>query len=370
MFLVGALAVYVRPELGMSATQVGAVVSVFFGSSAVVSVPGGRVGDRLGASWTMLVAAGGSAVSLLGIAAFARSWSSLLGFAVVGGIANGFTQPAANRALVRGVPPAHQGAAFGAKQAAIPLATLAGGAAVPLVGERLGWRWAFIMAAMLVVPLAALLQRRIRVAPPRPPGGRARVPVSIPPLLLLSVACGVAAAPANAMGTFLVESLVDRGWSAGGAGVIMVVGSATGIVARVAAGWQADRREGRPLVVVAALIGTGAIGVFLVGLSTAPVPVVAGAGLAFGAGWGWTGLLNFAVSRLHPQAASAATGITHAGQQAGAVVGPLAFGMIVDTVGFPAAWLAAAWTLVAAAALIMASRVPLLRAVDVQTHVD
>ncbi|MEJ3652348.1 hypothetical protein WEH80_05010 [Actinomycetes bacterium KLBMP 9759] len=56
-------------------------------------------------------------------------------------------------------------------------------------------------------------------------------------------------------------------------------------------------------------------------------PVV-GTILAFGPGWVWPGLLQFAVVRPNPSAPAAATSIVQVGVYAGGFLGPVDFGFI------------------------------------------
>ena len=72
--------------------------------------------------------------------------------------------------------------------------------------------------------------------------------------------------------------------------------------------------------------------------------------VAFGSGWAWPGLFNLAIVRLNPAAPAAATGITQTGVYVGALSGPIAFGVIVDQVGYGWAWTVAAICSVGAAA--------------------
>lgn len=361
MFLLGALAVFVRDDLGFGEFELGLAVAAFALTSALASVPGGRWSEWLGTARAMRVAATGSAACLLGVALLAREWTHLLVLLIVGGLANGIAAPATNGAVSRLVPEHRQGLAFGAKQAAIPTAILLGGAAVPLLALTVGWRWAFAAAATGAVAVWVLVQPvggrplRERGAPVRAGDTAARV------LVLLALAAGVGGMGVNAMGVFYVESAAASGLPAGVAGALFAAGGVTGIASRVLWGWQADRRGHRHLPVVAALMGTGSAGVALLALAPAAWALLLGTLLAFGAGWGWPGLFNYAVVRHNRNAPSAATGITQAGVFVGACVGPPVFGAIVEAAGYPTAWLAAAATLLAATAPLLAARHLLIR---------
>ena len=101
-------------------------------------------------------------------------------------------QLASNLTLSRSVPAHRLGLSFGVKQAAIPLATLLAGAAVPAVALTVGWRWAYVIASGLAV-LALLGAPRggEYVRAPQADGTLVKLPVGeadelMPSLLTLS----------------------------------------------------------------------------------------------------------------------------------------------------------------------------------------
>jgi predicted MFS family arabinose efflux permease len=145
---------------------------------------------------------------------------------------------------------------------------------------------------------------------------------------------------------------VARGIAPGPAGLSLTLGSAVCCAARVAGGWQADRRPGKQVGVIAALLASGAVGLALIAVP-GTVALVAGVVLGFGLGWSWPGLMNFAVVRLHPQAPAAATSITQTGVYAGGCVGPLALGAVATAASYQTMWIVAAVAMVGAAVLML-----------------
>jgi predicted MFS family arabinose efflux permease len=145
---------------------------------------------------------------------------------------------------------------------------------------------------------------------------------------------------------------VVRGISPGPAGLALTLGGAVCAAARVTGGWQADLRPGRQVGVIAALLVAGAAGLALLALPGTPALVV-GVLLAFGLGWAWPGLMNFAVVRLHPQAPAAATSITQTGVYAGGCLGPLTLGATAAAAGYPVMWTAAAVSMLSAAGFML-----------------
>ena len=349
VFLVGGLAVQIGDELGFSPAGLGLAVSAYFGASALASVPAGVLVERYGSTRVSRFGIALAAASLLGVAVAARSLWSLVAILTLGAAANALGQLASNSSLARHVPTRRQGLSFGVKQAAIPVSTLLAGIAVPAIALTAGWRWAFVLAAVLALAVIPLVpsesdeHRRTRG------NGGDRATAA---LVVLGVAATLAGGAANALGTFLVDSAVVRGISPGPAGLALTLGGAVCAAARVAGGWQADLRPGRQVGVIAGLLAAGAAGLALLALPGTPA-LVAGVVLAFGLGWAWPGLMNFAVVRLHPQAPAAATSITQTGVYAGGCLGPLTLGATAAAAGYPVMWTVAAVAMVSAAGFML-----------------
>ena len=366
-FLTGGMAVQVREELGFGSAALGLAVALFFVSASVASVVMGRVVERIGAHRGMRLAVAVSAASLLGVALFAGSWTGLVIFLVLGGLANALAHPATHLSLAREIPPGRQGYSFGVKQAAIPAATLLAGLAVPTIALTFGWRWAFAggAALALAVALAVPAEGAGGVAGGVAGGAkqdsrRRSGDAPTGPLVLLAVGIGLGSAAATPLGAFLVESSVEAGVRVGAAGLLLALGSATGIAVRVLFGRLADGMRGGRLRLVAGMLGAGIFGFVLLATGTEAL-ILPGVLLAFGAGWGWPGLFNFAVVKTSPAAPAAATGVTQTGASGGAAVGPLVFGVVVEAAGYGAAWLLSGVLALAAVVAILAGRRMVLR---------
>jgi MFS family permease len=356
VFLVGGLAVQMGAELAFSPAGLGLAVSIYFGASALTSVPAGALVERLGAPAAARAGIALAAACLVAIAAGARTYPTLVVLLAAGAAANSLGQLAANTALAQ-VGARRQGLSFGIKQAAIPAAMLLAGVSVPALGLTLGWRWAFVLAGLAAVTAWPLVAPA--AAPPRrrpTPRERQHGDTATAALVVIAAAVALAAGAAGALGIFLVDSAVDRGIAPGLAGLTLTLGSVACIAGRVGAGWLADRRQAHGdvmLVVVQLMIG--AIGLAL--LATAhTAALVVGVLLGFGFGWAFPGLVNFAVVQLHPGTPAAATAITQTGVYTGGCLGPLVFGASAATAGYPATWCGAALVLLVAAALMLVAR--------------
>ena len=355
VFLLSSQSVFVRSDLGFDEQRFGLAVSGFFGAAAAAALLGGGAVDRLGRRRGTVVAGLLAAAGGFGVAWLAVDWSTLLVLMVLLGVANAACQVTSNLAMARAVPPNRRGLGFGVKQAAIPLAIMLSGLAVPLVGALVGWRWSFALIGVGGLLLAGwgLRLPAGTAAPARPTVEEDRPPLR--PLLAVLLGVTLASAAANSLGSFVASWGYSVGLTPSQAGALMAAGSAVNIAARVLAGHLADRRHGRNLPVVATqmLVGAAALAVLSV---PSPVTVVVAGWVAFALGWSWPGLLLYAVVRVGREAPARASGIVQAGAFAGGATGPAVFGAVVAGLGYETAWRVAAVAFLLAAVLIIAAR--------------
>lgn len=353
-FLTGALAVQITADLRLTPTALGAAVGCFFAASAIGSIPLGRVAERLEWRRSLRLAVGLSAASLAAIGIGAADWATLSLLLAAAGIAQALANPAANLALARAVRPGRLGIMFGAKQAAVPMATLAGGAAVPLIALTVGWRWAYLVGAVAAIVLALSL-RRLREPPRSSARPAALIHAPLGALAVLAVGGGIGAGVAVALGGFVVLAAVEAGLTPGDAAALLVAGGIGAALLRLLYGWLADHRLRHPLRGVS-LSMLGGAGGFLLLSSGQPAVLVIGALVTFALGWGWNGLFHYAVVVRNVEAPAAASGVTQSGFFVGSALIPPLFGLAVDHLTFAAAWAACAALSVVAAVLVEVGR--------------
>ena len=353
-FLLGGVAVLVRADLGFSESRLGLCISAYYVASGLTAVPAGRLAERLGGLRGCSVGILISVSALLGIAVLAHQWWQLALCLVLGGLANALLQSSTNLALARGVPDRHQGLAFGLKLANGPTATLLAGLSASVIATTLGWRWAFVAMACIAVGFFLVRPTAWRSETPFVPEPGVAADADVPPLVLIALGCTFATIAGASLVGFYVESAVAGGLSIATAGWLLASGSVVGTVARGGWGWLIDRRGSSGYGLIAMLLVVGALAFGLLGVR-AGVPVLFGATLlAFAAGWGWPGLVLFAVVRSSPGAPGKATGIAITGTSTGGIIGPSLFGYLAEHVGYTVAWGVAASCLLIAAVCITA----------------
>ncbi|WP_353247929.1 MFS transporter [Salinisphaera sp. T31B1] len=359
VFLVAALALQMGDTLGFGAAGLGFVVSLYY-LAALASIPLSRLVEAIGSLRAMRWGCALMGVLLL-LAGATPTFSGLVIVIALAGAVSAGLQPATNLFIVRRIPPAGQGFAFGIKQAAVPIAVLVAGLSVPAIALTIGWRWNFVLAAAIACTISAALPAsrtslaEYRAAPPRVERlGRSGVRI----LIWLAVGFGFGVAAASALSAFAVTAVVAADLDNGLAGLIAGLGGCAAAVVRVAIGVHADRGRSSYLAVVAALLGIGSLAYLMLAASTLTLPMllIPGILVAFGAGWGWNGLFNLAIVRRYPTQAARATGITSVGARTGGVVGPAVFGIVVTHGSYTLAWLIAAASATAGASIILVGR--------------
>lgn len=360
VYVLGALSVEIDHSLRFGTSALGLAAGAYYFGAAASSIPMSRMTERIGGGRVMRVASAAEGVLLL-LVATAGSWAVLTVLLALTGIASGTIMPATYLFLARRVPETSQGRAFGINQAAVPLAPLLGGLAVPLVALTVGWRWAFVLAGALALVASAVVPRSLTTLTERRRARRGRdlVPVRPLPIVTLSVGMGLGMFAASGFLAFLAIGAVHDGLGRAAAGYLVAAVGAIAVVTRIAVGFRADHRGDGHFRVVAAMLAAGGTGYALVAVASAlrvPWLFIVAAIAAAGAGWGWNALFNLAVVRAHLHAPAKATGFTDVGGRLGGVVGPVAIGQILDHAPYDVAWMALAAAAMGAAIAVTVGR--------------
>lgn len=336
VFLTGPLFVQMGHSFVFTSTELGEAIAGFFISAAVCSILFARFVEKIGPIKIMRIGISISALTMLLISFWAKSWPELALCLMLGGTANGIVQPSANSFLSKSVRPSRQGLAFGIKQSAIPTATLLAGLAVPLVALTIGWRWVYFLGVFISL-ISLLLMPKHSFTPTKSPSAP-KATIHLRPLLILTIAMTLGSSAANALGTFAVPYGVFEHFTPGQAGLIAALGSVGALFSRLFVGNLADKLKRGHLNLVMLMLGVGAMAFATLsfGMSSSFIPAIV---IGFMFGWGWTGLFNFVIATTHPQAAGHATGITQSGAFLGAIIGPVVFGLLIEHGSYQWAWI-------------------------------
>lgn len=349
--LLPVLAPALTAEAGIAPESIGPLNAVAAAGTILFLLFGGALLARLGPIRALQAGTAVSAVGLL--LAGAGTLPAFLAAALLLGLGYGPTPPAGSRILAATAPPRHRTLIFSVKQAGAPLGGMVAGLLAAPAAAALGWRATLLLAAGLALLCAAAIQPlrrgldgerdRARRVSPGALLGRANLAapfaaLRVDPLLWPLTALGFGFAVAQGcLFAFCVTWLVAaHGLSLVAAGTVFAAMQGSGIVARIALGWLADRtgRAARNLVVQAF-----AAAAMLALLALLPAGTPAWLLLAVAAANGflsasWNGIVLAEVARLAPpsriqDATSGSTLVVFCGY----VLGPALFGALVPLLG-------------------------------------
>ncbi len=283
----------------------------------------------------------------------------LLGALLIGfGYAS--STPAGSQIVADHAPRAYWATLFSLRQAGVPLGGMIAGAFGGWLVTQTSWRMALVWIALVTVTLAVpliLAPRSYNESRPRgafrlsrvfDPGNLLRPFRALtlaPGLSRLAAACVGFAVVQSAVFSFLVLYLHDGlGYSLVVAGSLFAVMQGASVLGRISFGFLADRiGSPRPVLMVLAACSS-ASALLLASLGPAlPFVLLVGAALIVGASVAtWNGLyLAEAASMAPPELVSEVTAGTTFFVFATYTVTPPLFGSLIDTFGYPSAFLAA-----------------------------
>jgi MFS family permease len=355
-FITGSVVVQLREDFPVSELALGVAFSIYWGVAAVASAPAAKLVERIGPGTAMRLAGVIAAASCAAIALFVGSMMALIGLLAVGGLSISLATPGVNALFVRSVPPDRRALPFGLSQSGPPAGLLLAGLAVPVVAEPAGWRAVFVGAAVLALAAAAVAPHGEAGTAPGAASAAPTTPPDLRPLAVVMLGVTLANGALGALNAFLVAAAPQAGVDPSTAAITLAVGSAITIAFRIGVGARTDRRGGGdPLPMVIGLLVTGAVGFALVATQQA-VTFLSGALLVLIFGWGWMGLFTFAVVARYAASPETATGVMQTGFFAGGVLGPVGFGLLVQTGSFTLGWIVATVGALAAAGAVAAAR--------------
>ncbi|MEM4780607.1 MAG: MFS transporter [Halalkalicoccus sp.] len=359
-YAVFASTTFFREVFGLSNFLVGFVITALTLGYTLLLLPTGAVVDGYGERRVLIIGLVGMGLVAL-VIPFSPSFLALLVVVALLGTLYATAIPGTNRAIFENVPDGRRHLALGIKQVGV---TAGSGISAVLVtsvaGTRFGWKAGFLVAgasAFLVAGVFALVYREET--------GTGTVSVPNPRTLFaqsdyrrLTAAGFFLGAGLFTTTGYTVLYVETLGASVGFAGVVLATVQVGGSAGRVLSGAVGDYLPGSERVATARILLAQAVGSTLafVGVVLVDSPwtaLVAFALLGFFV-LGFTGMYYSCMSTL---VASEEMGRATAGGQlslnAGALVGPPAFGLLADFLGYGAAWLALAVGGALSAALLL-----------------
>lgn len=352
----GIVASFIRDDLGISRTQVGALITTAIIVAAALSPVTGRVTDVLGGRRSIVVLFTAAGVAYLGLAASPAYWLMFFPVALVG-IAQAGGNPITNKLIALHAPPGRRGVVTGIKQSGVQAGIFVSGLFMPLVANVWGWRWSF--GLLLVVPLLGIaashwalpVDRGDRTAQRAVEKAAGRLPPAITFLTVYGGLMGLGASYTFLVPLFAEESL---GLSEQAGGLAAGLIGFTSLFARIGWARHADR-SGRhdSTLLVLSLAAVAAAAIFLAAQHSAtwllwPAAVLTGLSSS---SWNSVGMLAV-IDHAGHERSGRASGNVMFGFLTGLAIGPTLFGWLVDTTGsYTTMWFTSIGVLGAAALL-------------------
>jgi MFS transporter, FSR family, fosmidomycin resistance protein len=349
--LLAPLFLFVREDYGVTYTQLGLAFTAFNVISTALQTPAGFLVDRVSARLLLMVGLLIGATAFT-VAALVDSYWVFVAMFALAGLGNTVYHPADYALLSRHVPAARAGRAFSLHTFAGMLGNAAAPPSLLFLQSMVGWRGAFLGAAVL--GLVAALVIAVAGEPPELAAGESKaagrsakdagsVPVGwrllvSPPILLNLVFFILLAMSSGALYNFLVPAL--------GAlyGTPPTIGNAalTGLlllspIGVLVGGWLAGRTSHHGLVASCGLIVTAAVTTLVGSFDFATVALVMLMSIAgFFAGLTMPSR-DMIVRAVTPHGAYGRVfGFVSTGFNIGGIVSPLIFGQLLDQ-GYPRA---------------------------------
>lgn len=350
-------------QLGISAGQLGLIVTVVFAAAAISSMWLGKLADKISVRSQMVIIFLGTAVALV-VAAFAPNYWLLLVAAVLAGPAQAISNPTTNRVIIRAVPAEKRTGWIGVKQSGVQASQLFSGLFFPAVALALGWTGAALGGALVsvllwlvslkYVPSPAQLAARQDATPEQEPAEvtvetgqmsavttKDKMPAVVYFFAVIAMLSGLGMQATNVyLPLFAIQelnfSLVLGGMAAAVSGII-------GVISRLA--WsrqmQAGAQPSRLLIIISLGAILGVLAFLGAGMWQLPALIWVGAALHGVTVLGANVVINAGLLRVIPgHKIGAASGLNSMGMYAGFALGPLVMGVLQDfTHSFTAGWI-------------------------------
>ena len=350
MVSVMAMAPVIQRDLSLSVTQVGLLVTAYYGAQTVGAFPAGGLVDRLGVGWSLVLA---QVILIAGAISLsqANDFAAAFGSCAVMGLGYSLTNPASARGVLEWFPPERRATAMGIKQTGVSIGGVlaaGNGALVTLLSwQSILWIIAGVTAA------SALLSLRLAERPSWRAGGSFRSVIAHLSEVVRDRNLGLLFAAGGfynmgQMNFFAYLTLFMREAAQASqpvAGLSLAIAQAASAVGRIGWGVVSDTVfRGKRKTLVVGLCGTAVI--LLAAMAAVGLWWGVAVGIALALALGLT-IASFAslmqtlaVEAVAPRLAGSAMGYSLVGTALGGMVGPPLFGAVVDLTGnFANGWL-------------------------------
>jgi MFS transporter, ACS family, hexuronate transporter len=345
---------FFQPELKLTYSQVGSLMTFLYLGAILMSLPAGSITDRLGVKKTIVFSQifTGFSVALLGLIG---SYLAAILFTFIVGLGYGMANPPTTKGIMILVEGRNRGLAMSAKQTGVPIAGGLAAAVLPPLALLFSWKFSFVVAGAFI-SAAGLLSQFLY----HPDRNLARLQASKSPkpslqewekiyrnrnIIFLSIAGAFCALVQSSLFTYTILYLKDvQNFDLIYAALCLTLMNIGGILGRVLWGVMSDRLfKGSRKIILQLLVSLIFLATLILALDVKlPTFILIAILFILGASAiGWNGVYHAFIGEISSrEMAGRATGLTMAIVFAGAVVGPVLFGKIVDMYrSYNLAWL-------------------------------
>ena len=318
----------IKAELGINNAEAGLLMTALLLPYALVQVPAGYMGDRLGRKNLLVMSIMGYSLSSA-LILFARQYWQLLAVRALYGVFSGFYYAPAT-ALISEVYSERKGSALGVFMVGPPVGSGIAPLIVVPIAMTLQWRYAFVALSSMSLTVGLALLFAVRGEVSKPVGASFSIPRNV---FLLSAANFVVLAAFFGLLTFLVSFLVSSGLSIGEASALFSLLAVVGTGGSLFGGILYDRVGRKSISVV---FGFNALLTFLLALTASPW-VVLPLGLTF---YSVGAIITaYTSEKASPENLGSVMGFVNMMGFFGATVGPYLLGLLIDRLGYEMAFL-------------------------------
>jgi MFS family permease len=256
----------IKEELGISNSEAGLLMTALLLPYALVQVPAGYLGDKLGRKRLLVMSIIGYSLSSA-LVVFARHYWELLAVRALYGVFSGFYYAPAT-ALISEVYRERKGSALGVFMVGPPVGSGMAPLIVVPIALSLQWRYSFAVLSAMSMVVGVALAFAVRGEVSRPSHASFSIPRNV---FLLSTANFIVLAAFFGLLTFLVSFLVSSGLSLKIASALFSLLSVIGIAGSLLGGGLYDRLGRGSISLV---FGLNALLTFLLAITASPWIVI------------------------------------------------------------------------------------------------